>query len=72
MFNPPFTEVLKMKPGKILATALTMVPLLLCLPACQKKEGPAERAGKAVDNALDKAGRQVEKAGDKIEDASKR
>ncbi|MBI5016001.1 MAG: hypothetical protein HZB55_11010 [Deltaproteobacteria bacterium] len=61
-----------MKPGKILATALTMVPLLLLVPACQKKEGPVERAGKAVDSALDKAGQQVEKAGDKIEDASKR
>ena len=61
-----------MKPVKILATALTMVPLLLCLPACQKREGPAERAGKAVDNALDKAGQQAEKAGDKIKEATKK
>ncbi|MBI5017035.1 MAG: hypothetical protein HZB55_16310 [Deltaproteobacteria bacterium] len=61
-----------MKPGKILATVLTVMPLLLCLPACQKAEGPAERSGKAVDNALDKAGQQVEKAGDTIKDAAKR
>ena len=70
LFNPPFAEVFKMKPGKILTTALTMVPLLFWLAACQ--EGPAERAGKAADNALEKTGQQVEKAGDKIKDASKR
>lgn len=59
-----------MKPVKILATALTMLPLLSCMAACQK-EGPAERAGKTVDKGLDKAGEQVEKAGDKIKEATK-
>ena len=34
--------------------------------ACQPKEGPAERAGKAVDNAAERAGDQIEKAGDKM------
>lgn len=61
-----------MKRCRILAAALALVPLLLWLPACQKKEGPAERAGKALDEGLDKAGEQVEKAGDKIEEATKR
>jgi hypothetical protein len=40
------------------------------LAACQPAEGPAERAGKAVDNAAQKAGDSIEKAGDKIKDAA--
>ncbi len=39
------------------------------LAACQPAEGPAERAGKAVDNAAEKAGEQIEKAGDKVKEA---
>jgi len=42
------------------------------LSASLSKRGPCRARGKAVDNALDKAGQQVEKAGDKIKDASKR
>jgi hypothetical protein len=38
------------------------------LPGCEK-EGPAERAGKQVDNAVDEAGDAVEDAGDKVKDA---
>ncbi|HEX6692797.1 MAG TPA: hypothetical protein VF110_16785 [Burkholderiales bacterium] len=42
---------------------------LLALVACQ--EGPAERAGRKIDNAADKAGRAIENAGDKVRDAVK-
>lgn len=42
--------------------------LLLSFGACQKKEGPLERAGKKVDKALEKAGDKIEDVGDKIED----
>jgi len=56
---------------KTLATTLFSGVLLVAIPACQKQEGPAERAGKAVDNAVDKAGQQIEKAGDEIQDATK-
>jgi len=38
--------------------------LSLAMAACQPHEGPAERAGKSIDNA-------AEKAGQKIEDAAK-
>lgn len=38
---------------------------------CQKKEGPAERAGKAMDKAAEKAGQEIEKVGDKLKDAAK-
>jgi len=42
---------------------------LVALVACQ--EGPAEKAGRNVDNAADKAGRSIEKAGENIRDAAK-
>jgi hypothetical protein len=45
--------------------------LLLALVACQKQEGPAEHAGKAVDNATEKAGQQIEKTGKDIQDTAK-
>jgi hypothetical protein len=45
--------------------------LLIALVGCQKQEGPAEHAGKAVDNATDKAGQQIEQAGKDIQDTAK-
>lgn len=60
-----------MKFGKTLGAAIVMSALLLTLSACQKQEGPAEKAGKSVDQAADKVGQQVEKAGEKIQDAAK-
>ena len=50
-----------MKPIKPLAV-FAIVAFATTLTACQK-EGPMERAGKKVDNA-------VEKTGDKIQDAT--
>lgn len=47
------------------------VALLATLWACQPKEGPAEQAGKSVDQAIDKTGQKIEKAGEKIQDAAK-
>ena len=43
------------------------------LAACNRDEsgGPAEKAGRSVDRALDKAGQAIEKAGREIQDASK-
>jgi hypothetical protein len=57
--------------GKTLGAALVAGLLFATLPACQKQEGPAERAGKEVDKAADKVGQQIEKAGEKIQDATK-
>ena len=53
--------------GALLAAGM----LLGGLAACEKKEGPAERAGKAVDKAVDNAGRKIENAGDKVQDAAR-
>lgn len=50
---------------------LALSALVLALPGCQKDEGPAERAGKAIDDSAQKAGAQIEKAGEKIQDAAK-
>ena len=52
-------------------TGLVAGILVLGLAACEKKEGPAERAGKAIDKSVESAGQQIEKAGQKIEDAAK-
>lgn len=59
-----------MKLRDTVGAALVMSALLLALSGCQK-EGPAEHAGKAVDQTVDKAGQQIEKAGDSIQDAAK-
>ena len=60
-----------MKLGKTVSVAMVMSALLVALAGCQQQEGPAEQAGKNVDNAVDKAGEQIEKAGDSIQDAAK-
>lgn len=60
-----------MKFGKTVSAVLGMGALLVVLSACQKQEGPAERAGKEVDQAVDNAGHQIEKAGENIQDAAK-
>lgn len=56
---------------KSAVTVLTACILIAGLPGCKKEEGPAERAGKALDNAVQKAGEQIEQAGKKIQDAAK-
>jgi len=55
----------------IVITALAIGILTAGLSACEKKEGPAERAGKQVDKAVENAGQQMEKAGQQIQDAAK-
>jgi hypothetical protein len=50
--------------------ALAMAAMLTVLAACQQ-EGPAERAGKQADQAMEKLGQQIEKAGESMQDAAK-
>lgn len=56
-----------MKYRKNIFVALAASALVVALSACQP-EGPAEKAGKEVDKTVEKAGAQMEKAGDKIKD----
>lgn len=60
-----------MKHGNLLSAALAMSALLIALTGCQKQEGPAEQAGKKIDNAVEKTGQQIEKAGENVQDAAK-
>lgn len=60
-----------LKPGKTLGAVLIAGAMLVLVSACQKSEGPAERAGKEVDKAVEKVGQQIEKVGDSIQDATK-
>lgn len=57
------------KIGRTTASLLAIVGLCAALAGCQK-EGPAERAGKEVDNVVEKAGDKIEKAGESIEKAA--
>jgi len=59
------------KLGKSASTVLLVSAVLATLFGCQKQEGPAERAGKEVDNAVQSAGQQIEKAGENIQNAAK-
>ena len=60
---------MKVKP----ALMMIMVVLGAAVVGCESSEGPAERAGKQIDQAADQAGdtidQTVEKAGEKIEEA---
>ena len=60
-----------MKFNKHVAAGFTAILLVAALSACQKQAGPAEQAGKKIDNAVNDAGRQIEKAGEKIQDEAK-
>jgi len=62
---------MKVDGGLIAATAMSFLILILGLVGCPQKEGPAEHAGKEVDKAMDKAGQQIEKAGESVRDAAK-
>ena len=53
------------------SAALATSILIVGLSACEKKKGPAERAGKEIDKTVEKAGQQLEKAGQSIQDAAK-
>jgi hypothetical protein len=59
-----------MSMGRNVSAILAAGILAAALSGCQKKEGPAERAGKAMDKAVENAGQQIEKAGEKIQDAA--
>jgi hypothetical protein len=56
-----------LKINSLLAVAL----LGLTLSACEKKEGPAEKAGKEIDKAAKEAGQAMDKAADAVKEATK-
>lgn len=54
----------------MVASVLLAGTMLVTLSACEQ-QGPAEKVGEKLDNAVEKAGEQMEKAGDSIRDATK-
>lgn len=60
-----------MKTTISVGAALVISAFLVGLSGCQKQEGPAEQAGKQLDQTADKVGKEIEEAGDSIQDASK-
>jgi hypothetical protein len=56
---------------KKISFLLVMALLGLTLSACQKEEGPGEKAGKEVDKAVKEAGQSMEKAADAVKEATK-
>lgn len=57
--------------GNNVIAVLAISAVVAFLPACQKPEGPMEKAGKSIDKAVEKTGEGVERAGEKIKDAVK-
>lgn len=49
----------------------TLIAALSLLALCACHEGPAEKAGRNIDEAASKAGRSLDKAGDNVRDAVK-
>ena len=72
-----------MKLARIVGAGWLLMSSLQMLSGCQKPEGSAEKAGKAIDqaaetagqkidSATEKLGQEIEQAGKKIQDAAKR
>jgi hypothetical protein len=60
-----------MKRLKIVSAAVLIGVVILALPACQKQEGPVEKAGKEVDKAAEQVGQKIENAGQSLKEAAK-
>jgi hypothetical protein len=62
--------------SKSMVAVLVLGALVGVLAGCQKKEGPAEKAGKSMDKAAETAGQKIDKAvektGDKMEKAGEK
>lgn len=55
-----------------IASLVTVALLMFALSACRREEGPAEKAGKEIDKAIQGAGQAIEKAADSVRDAGKK
>lgn len=54
---------------KFFGIALLSTLLMAAVAGCDRQEGPAEQAGKSLDQTTQKAGEKIEEAGDSIQDA---
>ncbi len=56
---------------KHISGVIAMSFLAAMLSGCQKPAGPAEQAGKQIDNAAEAGGVKIKQAGEAIQDAAK-
>ncbi len=54
----------------MLRMLLMTLAAVFLLAACESDDGPAERAGEEVDEAMESAGDAMEDAADKVEEAA--
>ena len=54
---------------KMWSTVMCIGMFTFVLGACER-QGPAERAGEKIDEAVEEAGEAVEKAGDKVKETT--
>ena len=52
-------------------SAIAVIVAASALGACQKPAGPTERAGQAIDKSTAKVGQEIERAGERLQDAAK-
>lgn len=55
--------------NRVASAALVTGIFLVAISGCEK--GPAESAGKVIDDSVEKVGQSLENASDRIEDASR-
>ncbi len=55
---------------KHIIAVMAVVLFVAAVSACPRQEGPAEQAGKQVDEAVEQGGEQLEEAGENVEDAA--
>jgi predicted small secreted protein len=60
-----------MKKTNFLYAAFVVSAVAVVLLGCGKQEGPAEHAGKSIDNAAESVGEHVQNAGEAIQNAAK-
>ena len=57
--------------GKFSLSGLSIGVLIFTLGACGESEGPAEKAGKTLDQGIEKTGEALKKAGDAMSKEAK-
>ena len=55
--------------SNVLLLVVALAATLSVAAACQKKEGPMEKAGKALDDAASEVGDAAQDAAEKVEEA---
>jgi hypothetical protein len=53
--------------AKKIAVVAVVIIFVLAFVACEQ-EGPAEKAGERIDEAVEEAGNEIEEAGDAVEE----